>query len=662
MSKLFETIEKAKIDWQGEQPYSSQFNDIYFDKKDGLSETRYVFIEGNNLINRWQNLTEESFVIAETGFGTGLNFLLTFNLWVKHAPLKAKLYFISTEKFPLDKADLSKALSSFNELSFEAGELLNSYPTLTPGYHYLKFLDGRINLILMLGDAENSFNQMLVSGDQNLEQKLSSKALDAIYLDGFAPSRNDDLWTSSLFQTLALLAKKGTTLATFSSASFVKHNLIEAGFKVSKKKGYGYKREMIVAEFEEIKETQLKQRMTPWHAKSKTKLKNKKAIILGAGFAGVSLASSLAKRGWQVKLMDANNDVSLGASANEQAVLYPNLSAFASPLTELMLSSFLFAKNVYKQYLEEGVEGELKGILQLAATEKEFLYQQGLSEWLARYPDLGILVNATQASALSGIAMNYGGIYIPGSGWLNSRKLCQFLIKNKAIELIANSPISELYYADNQWHCHNESAEILVLANGYLANQFKETAFLPLKAIRGQMTQIATTEASSNLKIPICGEGHILPAINGRHACGASYHLGSTDKQSYAKDDFDNLNKIKNFGNEGLWSEQIKENWVGIRGMTTDYLPLVGEVPKENDFFERFKKLSTNLKRWIPSPGVYYPGLYLCAGFGSRGLTTIPFCTEWLASHIDGDISFMPQKMIKSLSPARFLIKKIARS
>ena len=48
--------------------------DIYFSTENGLAESDYIFLEGNQLRDRWSTVgVEQPFVIAEVGFGTGLN-------------------------------------------------------------------------------------------------------------------------------------------------------------------------------------------------------------------------------------------------------------------------------------------------------------------------------------------------------------------------------------------------------------------------------------------------------------------------------------------------------------------------------------------------------------------------------------------------------------
>lgn len=666
MSNPFIPIETADLTWRNGLPFSTRFNDIYFSNENGLLETEHVFVRGNNLIERWQALAPEkndSFVIAETGFGSGLNFLLAWSLWLKHAPQSARLHFISCEKFPLQREELARCLALWPQLEDLTPVLLADYPILTPGFHHLPFENGRVNLTLMLGEASQSFHQLLVCGDVKLETELRTNHVDAWFLDGFSPAKNYQMWSEELFQTIGLLSKPGTTLATYSAAGIVRKNLQAVGFDVKKVKGFGQKCDMVVAAFQRADfAVSPRTRVTPWQSSTPRIINEKKAIVLGAGLAGCYLAHALAKRGWQVTLIDAQNEVGYGASGNTQAVLYPKLSAYRSPLTQFMLNAFLFAHRVYSQLSHQHNIGDLSGILQLAINDKEQASQISLEKWLAAYPELGVLVDQKQAAEIAGLNLRTGGLFIPHSGWLDSRALCKIFAQEEGISWVSDTEVRELVFNNEQWHVAGHAAEVLVIANGNYANQFSQTSFLPLRSIRGQMTMIRANVNSEKLKIPLCGDGHVLPANNGLHAIGATYHLDSTKQTCYETDNKSNLARLEKIPAELVWSNEVSGNWAGVRAATTDYLPLVGPVPDEQLFKTRFAALATNSKRWLSIPGVFHPGLFLCAGFGSRGLTTVPLSAEWLASLINNEPWFLPRILVQSLSPARFLRKELTKN
>ena len=513
----------------------------------------------------------------------------------------------------------------------------------------------------MLGDCFECFEQLLICGDSIIEHQQRNVFIDAWYLDGFTPKKNEDMWANSLVQVIAMLSQKGSTFATYTAAAMVKSSLTEAGFKVIKKNGYGIKRHMLTGYLEQILPSRLKQRATPWHIHRQKKYKEKTALIIGAGLAGCFSAHCLAKRGWKVTLLEKESMIGQGASANQQAVLFPKLSAFRSPLTEFMLSAFLYAQSTYKIILEQHSLGDLKGALALPYNIKEGKAQKSLESWLSLYPELGLLINADEASSLAGIRITTDCLYIPNSGWIDSPALCQLLINDENISLINKVEINSFNYEDEQWLMGQYKASVLILANGYKIAQFTETNNLPIKAIRGQMTSILTTKESRELKIPVCAEGHVLPAIAGVHHLGATYELGCTSSVVNSEDDKLNLEKLERMTDQSCWSKVVAGNWTGVRASTPDYLPLVGPIAKAEEFLVQYAGLESNSKRWIAKEASYYPNLYAFAGFGSRGLTTIPLSAEWLAALINNELSAAPRNLLQALAPSRFLRRNITR-
>lgn len=661
MATPFPIIEQARIEWREGQPRSILFNDIYFAKEGGLAEKQHVFIEGNDLIQRWQKLDKQShaqFVIAETGFGSGLNFLLTWLLWKKHAPTHAKLHYYSCEKYPLSKAELARCLMLWPSLFTEAQQLLAQYPELTPGYHLLQWQE--IHLTLMLGDATTCYQDLLLCGDAVTERQLRTTYVDAWFLDGFTPAKNPEMWSRKLFNMIALLSKSTTTLATYSAASPVKNELQSVGFITHKKAGYGCKRDMLIATYQ----SQLPLKLpchTPWYCDYPKKITSRRVIILGAGLAGCILSDALSCRGWEVTLIDKRSQVAQGASGNRKAILYPTLSAFASPLTHFMLSSYLYALRFYRTILQQEPIGELTGILQIPNRDKAYLNHQHLKAWIQHYPTLGTFLNAEQASLQSGIHIEQQALFLPQAGWIDSPRLCRHLINRDGVKLVLNECVDTIHRENGIWHAGNYQAEHLVIATGYEANTYLQTQSLPLKPIRGQMTSVMSNSKLAGLKIPICGSVHILPIEEDYHDIGTTYHSGSTDSSCYSKDDELNVAHLKQLSKDCRDVQHITGHWAGIRVATPDYLPLVGPVPQVEAFNLTFAGLRYDSKRFIAKAGPYYEGLYMCAGFGSRGLTTVPLSVNWLASLMSQEPSSLPRTMIQSFSPARFLRRKIIR-
>lgn len=210
-------------------PYSAAFDDIYHTTDGGLGQAQYVFLTGNNLPVRWQ--TRENFTILETGFGLGLNFLVTWHAWRNDPQRSRRLHFISVEKYPFMATDLARLHTAWPQFSELSAELVAAWPALHTGRHDVLLDNGNVRLTLLLGEAQTQLAQQ-------------EAAVDAIYLDGFAPSKNPEMWSAAIFQQLVRLAAPGCTLATWASAGLVRNGLKEAGFLITKNKGFGGKRHM----------------------------------------------------------------------------------------------------------------------------------------------------------------------------------------------------------------------------------------------------------------------------------------------------------------------------------------------------------------------------------------------------------------------------------
>jgi tRNA U34 5-methylaminomethyl-2-thiouridine-forming methyltransferase MnmC len=205
-------------------PVAVDFDDPYFSLDNGLEETRYVFLGGNDLPARFV----DGFHVAELGFGTGLNFLTTVMAW-RATGVSGVLRFTSFEAFPMELDDMEAALALFPEVADVGAEMLQA---LRRGGWCHDF--GDIVLEVIIGDARNTLP------DWNGQA-------DAWFLDGFSPAKNPELWSPELMQSVADHTTATGTAATYSSAGFVRRGLQDAGFDVTRAKGFGRKIHMTVA-------------------------------------------------------------------------------------------------------------------------------------------------------------------------------------------------------------------------------------------------------------------------------------------------------------------------------------------------------------------------------------------------------------------------------
>jgi tRNA 5-methylaminomethyl-2-thiouridine biosynthesis bifunctional protein len=709
----------AELEWDEQgQPLSKSFGDVYFSKANGLEETRHVFLQHNQLTERWQQLSGNNFfVIGETGFGSGLNFLAAWDLWLKTAPSSAQLHFVSVEKFPLHKNDLQKALALWPELEILSSQLIDAYPcfvgkqkqdpTLTlplpgegtpappPGkgeagrgsgsFHRLSFMQGRIKLTLIIDDAAQGFTKLLASTHPLFMR--SGFKIDAWFLDGFAPAKNPQMWSDELFSVIANLSHLQTTAATFSAAAIVKNGLKNAGFLVEKVEGFGRKREMVKARFvaepatPDATQFEYKGSFSPYPvpwtiSDSRFNPSEKTVTVIGGGISGCHTARALAERGWQVTLIERHRDLAQEASGNPQGAVYAKLSNLDEAQAAFNLHALQFAIHFYANLWSE--IGEQSGLLQLAYDDAERKLHQDLHDRFAQAHELVQFVSAEQASQIAGIPLEFGGLYFPKSGWINPKKLCKLLTNHSNINIKYESQAIELKRINEHWKINTRSdleleSKTVVLANSRDATNFELTNHLPLNSIRGQVTYLPlatlTPENSQphlQLKTVVCTDGYISPADEGQFCIGATFNLRDPDPNPRAEDHQINLANLKKYlpSIADYWQETNTDDLKGrvaFRCSLPDYLPAVGQAPIKDQMQKNFSPLSVNARSGITQPGNYYPGLYLNLAQGSRGLAYTPLCAELLASIINNEPLPMSQHLVNALNPARFLIRNLVK-
>jgi tRNA 5-methylaminomethyl-2-thiouridine biosynthesis bifunctional protein len=239
MDSKTSTFNPIRWDAQG-VPHSVEFRDKYFCTQNGYEENHYISTQGNNLQQRFSKLDPNykgTFVIIETGFGTGLSFCCIWELWEQYAPLSWSLHFISSELYPLTVKDIDRALSVWPCLSKYRQALNAQYQPIPGGIQHLYFNDRQIHLKVFFTDVVDALKE--------IHRRGLAGAADAWLLNGFSPFANPRMWSPEVFKTMAPLSKQGTTLSTFTVAGTVRRGLEAEGFIVEKIPGYGTKKQML---------------------------------------------------------------------------------------------------------------------------------------------------------------------------------------------------------------------------------------------------------------------------------------------------------------------------------------------------------------------------------------------------------------------------------
>ncbi|ELQ6226418.1 bifunctional tRNA (5-methylaminomethyl-2-thiouridine)(34)-methyltransferase MnmD/FAD-dependent 5-carboxymethylaminomethyl-2-thiouridine(34) oxidoreductase MnmC [Cronobacter turicensis] len=660
-------IQPASLTFNNEgTPVSRDFDDVYFSNDDGLEETRYVFLNGNQLPERFMTHPRDSFIVAESGFGTGLNFL---TLWQAFAAFRdahpdaalQRLHFISFEKFPLTPADLASAHAHWPELAPWAQQLQAQWPMALPGCQRVLLDDGRVTLDLWLGDI----NELVDALDDT-----HNRQVDAWFLDGFAPSKNPDMWTPGLFAAMARLARPGGTLATFTSAGFVRRGLIDAGFNVVKRKGFGRKREMLTGALSVDVPPPVR---APWYARRPAS-GDKDVAIVGGGIASALLALALQRRGWQVTLYCEDDAPAQGASGNRQGALYPLLSHHDAALAAFFPAAFTFARRLYDA-LPVSFDKDWCGVTQLGWDEKSQtkisqMLELGLPESLARG------VDSDTVRERSGVETGCGGIEYPQGGWLCPAQLTAGVVtlaQTHGLRVRYGHRVSALYPENGGWRLDFASGAqarhaVVVLANGHQLSGFPQTETLPVYPVGGQVSHIPTTPGLGALRQVLCYDGYLTPQnpANGMHCIGASYHRGVSEMRYQEEDQQHNRQRLIDCLPAAAWTQDVDvsagDARCGVRCATRDHLPMVGNAPDYAATLRDYATLSHHASApETVAPAPVLENLFVLGALGSRGLCSAPLAAEILASQMNGEPLPLDGATLAALNPNRLWVRKLLK-
>ncbi|WP_207905757.1 bifunctional tRNA (5-methylaminomethyl-2-thiouridine)(34)-methyltransferase MnmD/FAD-dependent 5-carboxymethylaminomethyl-2-thiouridine(34) oxidoreductase MnmC [Aestuariirhabdus litorea] len=649
-------------DEQG-QPLCPRFNDIYFSVHNGLLESDHVFLRSNRLSERFQALSPGGcFSIAETGFGTGLNFLCCWKLWREKAPASARLHFITTEKYPLAIEEQARALALWPELEPFSARLLQRLPKALSGMHRLLFDEGRVSLTFCLGDATESL--------QALEAEI-----DCWFLDGFAPAKNPQMWQEALFQRMAQLSSPSATFSTFTAAGLVRRGLQAVGFRVEKVAGFGTKRDMLRGTFAHTTSAPDRTPAPPWQ-RYPSSTASREIVVVGAGLAGCSAAFAMARRGWKVRVLERKESPALGASGNPQGVLYSKLSAQGTELSELVHQGTQFSLALLHELLPPDQHPSVWspcGVIQLAHNPREQQRQQQLIECGLFHPTFMTRASAAELSETSGLALNCDGLLFPDSGWVNPPGLCRALLEHPNIELINRWELTRLepLVAGAGWRLTNQQGETidtsqLILTTGQDCNQLPQSQYLPLKRIRGQISYLPSSDKVSPRAV-VCAEGYIAPPREGQLTLGATFNFDSDSTECRDEDHLHNLqllHQISPLLHQALDASlsRVQGGRAHFRTTSPDYLPLIGPLVDATEFIQRYGRLRKDANTPFEGHCPYLPGLYLSTAHGSRGLVTCPLGGEILASMICNDPLPVSQRIWRAINPSRFLVRQLIRN
>ncbi|WP_411883928.1 FAD-dependent 5-carboxymethylaminomethyl-2-thiouridine(34) oxidoreductase MnmC [Polaromonas sp. YR568] len=622
-----------RIEWlddgtAGGSPFSPRFGDRYRSELGGLDQAREVFLKGCGLPEAWAG--QPQWTVLETGFGLGLNFLVTWAAWKADPDRPQLLHFVSTEAFPAGAADVLRSARTHPELIPFAEQLHAQLWGLLPGFHRLVFEGGRVLLTLCIGDTKAVLR----------EQSFDA---DSVYLDGFSPQRNPDIWDLHTFKAVARCCRRGTRIATWTIARSVRDALAECGFVVKKVPGIPPKRDNLQGEFNPAWEPKRAQPSPQRHAPST-------CVVIGAGLAGAAVAASLARRGWRVTVLDAANAPAAGASGLPAGLLAPHVSPDDNQLSRLSRHGIRATLQQAEALLQANDWGRT-GVLEHAVEHPRKRPEAWQAEWSDAANDWSGPADAARL-ALCGLPPDAPALWHAQAGWVRPAGLVEAWLATPGVQWRGNAAVGRLARSSGEWQVFDAQgrelahAGLVVLAAGYgsrsLAAAADETVGeLALQAIRGQVSwgRHEPGTAAALPVFPVNGHGSLAPAVPlpgeaGRLAwvMGSSFERDNPKPETRPEDNLHNFSRLQTLLPQTAHALAAKfeggqvQDWAGVRCATPSRLPALGPL---------------------------VPGLWVCSGMGSRGLSFAALCGELLAARLHAEPLPIEQRLADALAPQR---------
>ena len=613
------------------------YGDVYHSTAGALGQTEHVFLRGNGLPERWRG--RRRFTVCETGFGLGMNFLALWHTWRMDPARADRLHMLSIEAHPFARDTLREILHRMapEPLRPLADQLVAQWPPCLPGLHRLEFEGGAVTLTLAFGRAETVAPQLRAR-------------VDAYFLDGFAPKRNPDLWQPGLLRDLARLAAPDATVATWASAGAVRQALSDVGFEVTRQRGYANKWHMTVGVRRPSVSNSghgadVPQMDIAWSQAGAADGAGMDAVIvIGGGLAGAGIAQALAVRGRAVVVIDPlvapEGRVHAGHVA---AALTPVIARDDNSRARLARAGSFRAQARWAS-LPDGAAPLRCGTLQL---QRDAGRMAALGETLQQlqFPDDWVrAVSQEEASALAGVSVARGGIFLADGLLVQPDKLIQSLLATPGVECMAAHAV-DLRRTDAGWQVRGDGGAILaqgatvILANAFgaqaLLQQSGLLAPLPrltqMHRLAGQVSLLPASGLAGGPRCIVGGEGYLLPAIQGECVAGSTYEHGATESIVSPIGQQTILNKTSGLlgGLPDAWASLTPgtlPGWAGWRAVLPGRLPAVG-------------------------PLAHAPGVWVAAGYASRGLSWSALSGDLIAGALYGEPSLLEADLLAAIAP-----------
>jgi tRNA 5-methylaminomethyl-2-thiouridine biosynthesis bifunctional protein len=696
------------IDWRDDgtlegSPFSPRFQDRYRSEQGGIDQAREVFLNGCGLPGLWTG--QPHWCILENGFGLGLNFLVAWQAWQASPERPRLLHFVSTEAWPASASDLLRAAAAQPELLPLARQLAAQFWGLLPGVHRLVFETGRVLLTLLIGDAKTMLRK------QNLQA-------DSLYLDGFSPDRNPDMWDLQACKALARCCRRGTRLGTWTVARSVREALAQSGFVVQKAPGAAPKRDRLQGEFNPAWRLRQDSQAEPVRRPAR-------CVVVGAGLAGAAVAASLARRGWSVVVLDAAPTAASGASSLPAGVLAPHVSPDDSVLSRLSRRGVRATLQQLETHLRAGLDWQMTGVLERSLGDSP---RRPPAEWLCGAPGMAEAaqrwVQPASAAQLAqcGLADDTPALWHASAAWVKPAALVQAWLATPGVQFEGNAQVTRIVREggiagektcasqDETWQVLDRAdrvlatAELVILAAGMgsvaLACSAESLGFVapsrleaaPPKADSSR--SVASAAIDSMTSLPLTRSPSLaLQAVRGQVLWGwheQADHGSPAPHPPFPVNGLGSLiANVPMDGQPGSTDKLPKLAWLfsgTYQRASADCTPRreddeTNKTQLRSLLPELAEKLlldacgkSATTQPWVgircttpnrlPALGPLKTGadsdpvigLWLCTGMGSRGLSFAALCAEVLAACLHAEPMPVEDRLVKALLPRHMKI------
>jgi tRNA 5-methylaminomethyl-2-thiouridine biosynthesis bifunctional protein len=499
---------------------SKRFDDIYASKSGAYAQAQHVYVQGVGLPERWQAHAHHT--ILELGFGLGVNFLSTYIHWLNDANRCTHLDYIGIEAFPIAPSDWEKIRSQYRlagpqgEALFD--ELSAAWPDAEPGFHTLTFAGGRVRLILVFWDVLKALVEI-------------EARVDSVYLDGFSPAKNPEMFSKPVLTAVRRLLKPHARLASYSVQSQLRSELTELGFEVRRLAGFAHKKERLAAELSSARRV--------FQAPPVQRV-----AIIGGGIVGLSLAHAAAAH-FDVQVFESASDIGAGASGVPAALIHPPSGAHDSLEYGLQMHAFRACTRALTHLRSSGFDTGFSPIV---------IHEQRKNGRTAQH--------------------HQGGMIVPS-------KLLAALRTSAAFQLNFNANISGLR-AHGEGHAIQISQgdwqefDAVILCNGIGAQQLMR---INLRPVAGQVEMLASKLLPA-LSVAHCGQANILPLRTDLWCVGNSFERGEiakTPNMATRTTLLANAAEVLHQPDLRTLSDYC-QSWVGTRVQTPERKPLIGMV------------------------------------------------------------------------------------